>query len=283
MSTKSANTMVKFDHDKIGKIGIITLDQPKSLNALSVELGQQFKSMVDTINDSLSDPQSDLDINSIILTGANSTFSTGGDIVWLKNLRDNPVNYNVDIMYNFYKSFLCIRDLPVPIISVIEGNAVGAGACLAIATDIRVMSSNARISFNFVKLGIHSGMGCSHFLPIVVGEAKSKEILFTGKTLKGYEAEAIGLVNQAVDTEMVMDEGKKLAMKIGKMHPLAVRSMVETMRTRENSLGGGLEAALRREALSQALCYARKDWGEGLDAAMEKRQPSFNGYHSDWL
>jgi len=273
-------------------------------------MGRQFQSTIQAINNSIS--SNEININSIILHGANSTFSAGGDINWLKDLSKNPVHVNTDIMLQFYKSFLCVRELHVPVISAIEGYAVGAGACLAIATDVRIMAHDAKIGFNFVKLGIHAGMGGSHFLPLAVGEGKAMEILLMGKMIDGVEAERLGVVQKVVhidrtgdavdgdgdsngtgtgngngtgnkNGEEVLDEARKVAKRIGKMHPLAVRSMVQTMRLREDSMGMGLESALRREAYAQALCYAREDWGEGLDAVTQKRQPSFDDYHSDWL
>ena len=196
-------------------------------------------------------------------------------------------------MLQFYKSFLCVRDLHVPVITAIDGYAVGAGACLAIATDVRIMAHDAKIGFNFVKLGIHAGMGGSHFLPLAVGEGKAMEILLMGQMLDGVEAERLGVVQRVVHVdrtgggdlvgEEVLNEARKVAKRIAKMHPLAVRTMVQTMRLRENSIGMGLESTLRREAFAQALCYAKEDWGEGLDAVTERRQPSFDDYHSDWL
>ena len=280
-----SSPLVKFSHDPDTKIGIITLhgDSPRKHNPLTVEMASEFKATVGNIISSIA--SNGMNINAIVLHGANSTFSAGGDMKWLRNLSNNPVHVNADIMYNFYNSFLCVREIQVPIITAIDGYAIGAGACLAIATDMRVMASNAKIGFNFVKLGIHSGMGGSHFLPIAVGEARAMDILLTGKVMTGVEAGEIGVAQRVVDKngQDLLDEAKKIAAEIGNMHPLAVRSMVQTMRMRENAMGGGLEASLRREAYAQACCYAKGDWGEGLDAVVERREPSFDEYHSDWV
>jgi len=277
------NDLVQFTHDPSTKIGTITLQSSTRHNPLTVEMGAQFQATVQSINASMSNKE--LNINSIILHGANSTFSAGGDINWLRDLRKNPVHVNADLMLHFYKSFLSVRELQVPVITAIDGYAVGAGACLAIATDVRVMAKDAKIGFNFVKLGIHAGMGGSHFLPIAVGEGKAMEIMLMGKTLDGEEAGRLGVAQMVVDGngEDLLDEARKVAARIGKMHPLAVRSMVQTMRLRQDSMGSGLEAALQRESHAQALCYAREDWGEGLDAVTQRREPSFDDYHSDCL
>lgn len=283
MSSSTSSSLVHFTHDADTKIGFLTLNSPGKQNALTVEMASEFQTKVEQINSMIS--MNEININSLVLKGANATFSAGGDLTWLKSLSENPVHVNADIMYNFYRSYLSIRDIPVPVIAGIEGYAVGAGACLALATDMRLMSSSAKIGFNFVKLGIHSGMGGSHLLPNIVGESRAKDILLTGKMLKAEEAASIGIAHRLVEkegeefTEEVIDVAKE----IGSHHPLAVRSMVRTTRMREDVIGGGLDAALRREAHAQALCFARNDWGEGLDAAVERRQPSFDDYNNDWL
>ena len=126
-------------------------------------------------------------------------------------------------------------------------------------------------------------MGGSHLLPNIVGESRAKDILLTGRMMNAEEAAKIGITHRLVqkEGEEFMKEVIDLAKEIGSYHPLAVRSMVRTTRMREDAIGGGLEAALRREAHAQALCYARDDWGEGLDAAVERRQPCFDDYNND--
>ena len=318
-STLHASSLVTFTHDPKEKIGYITLNSPFTYNALSVEMGHEFEALIHKLTLQLNDHQqchdNDLhkevgDISSndtndypyqeanikntnvIILKGANHNFSSGGDLSWLKSLRRNPVHINADKMYCFYKSFLSIRNLPVPTIAHVEGYAIGAGACLALATDLRIMHEKAKIGFNFVKLGIHSGMGGSHLLANTIGESKSKLALLTGQVFTAQQAFENGIAHDLIvenkqqnndnDNDVVID----LAKKIASMHPLAIRSMVQTARMREDAMGGvgGLDATMRKEAYAQALCYARDDWGEGLDAVIERRQPDFNNYHdgSDW-
>ena len=137
-------------------------------------------------------------------------------------------------------------------------------------------------------------MGGSHLLSNTIGESQSKLALLTGKVFTAVEALEKGIAHDIsptiqqdrkdlndTDDEVVM----KLAKRIASMHPLAIRSMVQTIRMREDAFGGvgGLDATMKREAYAQALCYAKDDWGEGLDAAMEKRQPDFSNYHDgDW-
>jgi len=241
-------------------------------------MGKEFKSLVSHVNEQLS---SDLNVNAIILTGAGDrAFSAGGNFEWLRGLKDNNVSYNADAMLSFYKSFLCIRQLPVPVIAAMKGPAVGAGAGLALACDMRVSSKGpARLGLNFTRLGIHSGMGTSHLLEVALGGRSSlvNELLLTGKMLDGEEAFEVGLLNRLVDDKtMVLDEATSLAAQIAQQNPFAVRSMTQTLRRKQDD---GLEACLQREAYAQALCYSRDDWGEGLDAVVERRDPTFDDYH----
>jgi enoyl-CoA hydratase/carnithine racemase len=317
-TSNSSGSLVRFTNDATTKIGYITLNSPETYNALSVEMGQQFEALIHDLTmklNDLNDYESNHDTSDsnsksvdyndnakdngikntrvIILKGSNQNFSSGGDLTWLRNLRHNPVHINADKMYGFYKSFLSIRSLPVPTIAHIEGYAIGAGACLALATDLRVMNETAKIGFNFVKLGIHSGMGGSHLLPNVIGESKSKLALLTGQVFNSKEAFHNGIAHAISNTNTDQQQGNQqgdqvtidLAKQIAAMHPLAIRSMVQTTRLREDGRGCGLDATLRREAQAQALCYAKSDWGEGLDAVLERRQPHFGDYHdtsSDW-
>ena len=319
-----SSSLVTFTNDNTNKIGYITLNSPSTYNALSVEMGREFESLMHDLTMMLNDQHSSYqqeqskmhsesessirNTRVIILKGAKQNFSSGGDLSWLRDLRNNPAHVNADYMYSFYKSFLSIRSLPIPTIAHVEGYAIGAGACLALATDLRIMDQNAKIGFNFVKLGIHSGMGGSHLLSNVIGESRSKMTLLTGKVFNAQQALHNGIANEISTgksknhhrrrheyiTDDVHDDQNhddddhddvviNVAKQIASMHPLAIRSMVQTTRMREDAMGGvgGLDATMRREAYAQALCYAKSDWGEGLDAVLERHQPDFSDYHDD--
>jgi enoyl-CoA hydratase/carnithine racemase len=268
----STNTspLVSWTVDEATRIGTITLESPKTFNALTVEMGIEFQSLI------RNDIQSNVHINAVVLTGAgNNAFSAGGNADWLRGLKQNPVHVNADAMMSFYQSFLCIRTVPVPVIAALQGPAIGAGACLALACDLRISTrGNRQLGFTFSRLGIHSGMGGSHLLMRALGSsAKVNEILLTGKVLSGEEAYDLGIVNRLADDAKA--EAYALAKEVARQNPLAVRSMIQTLRAQQDH---GLQAALHREAYAQALCYNREDWGEGLDAALEKRDPVFHDY-----
>jgi enoyl-CoA hydratase len=260
-------------------IGTITLQSEGTLNALTVEMGKEFSSKIREIAHDITTGEQKVDV--VVLTGAGDTaFSAGGDLAWLHSLRNNTVHANADLMLQFYKSFLCIRSIPVPVICALHGPAMGAGAGLALACDLRTASSHPKklLGLHFSRLGIHTGMGSSHFLPQVIaaGSGMVNEILLMGRILSADECYRLGLVNR------ISDDAKSAAMDLAVSiaidpHPLAVRTLVQTLRQQQDV---GLEQALQREAMAQAICYSRADWGEGVDAIAAKRNPSFDPYHA---
>lgn len=275
LSITKPQSLVSWTLNESTKIGTITLDSPSTYNALTVEMGRVFQALVRQLESDIRDGTHN--VNAVVLTGAGTdAFSAGGNFDWLRSLKDQPVHVNADTMLSFYKSFLSIRQLPVPVVAAIQGPAIGAGAGLALACDLRVTSPGPRrLGFTFSRLGIHSGMGGSHYLTTSMGGSSAivNEILLTGKSLTGEEAFKYGLVNRLVDN--VKEEAYILAEEVARQNPLAVRSMIQTLRQRQDE---GLEACLQREAYAQALCYHRDDWGEGLDAVLEKRDPDFTDY-----
>lgn len=259
-------------------VGTLTLQSPANLNALSVEMARAFESAVREISQ---DNNNNNDVDVIVLQGAgDAAFSAGGDLQWLESLRQNSVHENADNMRRFYQSFLCLRQyLTVPVICALHGPAMGAGAGLALACDLRTAAPRPNLlGLHFTRLGIHTGMGASHYVPQIVkaGSAVVNEILLAGKILSGQECYDLGIVNRL--EEDAKGAAYELAREITlRQHPVAVRSLLQTLRRQQDV---GLEQALQREALAQAACYARDDWGEGVRAIAAKRDPIFDPYSS---
>ena len=168
----------------------------------------------------------------------------------------------------------------VPVICALHGPAMGAGAGLALACDLRTGAASHKklLGLHFSRLGIHTGMGSSHYLPQVIaaGSGTVNEILLMGRILSGEECYRLGILNR------ISDDAKSAAMDMAVSiavdpHPLAVRTLVQTLRQQQDV---GLEQALQREAMAQAICYSRSDWGEGVEAIAAKRSPSFDPYHA---
>lgn len=258
-------------------IGFLTLNSPSTYNALTVEMGKEFSALCHELTEKITFDQ---DVAAIVLRGGgDKAFSAGGNLEWLHSLRSKSVHANADQMVRFYKSFLSIRDIPVPIIASLQGPAVGAGAGLALACDLRTAVKGHRIilGLNFTRLGIHAGMGSAHWLMRALGGSQGtlNELLLTGRMLSGEECLELGLVNRL--SEDSNECAWNLAVEIARRHPVAVRTMIQTLRARQDE---GLEGALQREAYAQAVCYAREDWGRGLESVVKKQEPIFDPYHS---
>ena len=279
-STESSSApLVTWEADERTQVGTITLQSPKTFNALTVEMGREFERIVSQIEKELNGQSN---IQAIVLQGAGEqAFSAGGNLKWLLSLHDNSVHANVDAMLQFYNSFLCMRrSIPVPVVAALQGPAMGAGACLALSCDVRVAAEGHTrvLGFPFSKLGIPSGMGGMYLLEQQgCSSSKATEILLLGHTLTGEEASDLGLVNRLVPASEVKAEAHKLAREIAQRHPVAVRSLIRSWRLGKDS---GLADALYRDAHAQAMCYNRDDWGRGLHAVAEKRDADFDDYHA---
>ncbi|KXS18728.1 ClpP/crotonase [Gonapodya prolifera JEL478] len=251
-------------------VAILTLNRPKSLNALTEEVGDAFREAVATLS-------ADDSVRAVVLTGAGRAFSAGGDLGFLRDRITTTPQKNVEVMRQFYDRFLSVRKLPVPVIAAINGHAIGAGFCLALACDMRVAAKPAKVGLNFTRIGMHPGMAGSHTLPILVGNQTASLLLLTGDLVSADDAARYGLVLSSVEPDQVVAEAKKIAERIAKASPVAVRGTLKTLRMRVDD---GLERALQREADSQAHGYASPDYPEGLDAIVEKRDPVFQAFNS---
>jgi enoyl-CoA hydratase len=227
-------------------------------------------------------PPDDNHLDAVIITGVDGSpaFSAGGHYEWLLSLRDQPVHVNVDTMLEFYHNVLTVRELPCPVLAALNGPAVGAGAGLALACDLRLAARTTTrlLGLTFTKLGVHTGMGAAHFLlSHAVPSGAMNEILLGGQTLSAEKCYEMGLVNRLVATPHEVRSGALDYIRdlLAHTHPVAVRTLMRTLRARQNV---GLEEALQRDAYAQAVCYARRDWGEGVTAARDKRPAVFGPY-----
>jgi len=249
-----------------GHVAVLTLNAPSKLNALSEEMGDELTDHVAKLKENPS-------LRCCVVTGAGKAFSAGGDLGFLMDRHnDTPAN-NVEVMKAFYKRFLCLRQLPVPVIGAINGPAVGAGFCLALGgCDIRVAATKAKMGLTFVKLGLHPGMAATHFLPLIAGPQVAADLLLTGRLISGPEAHAMGLVARVTDDAVA--DAMSIADDIVTSGPVSVRTCVETLRRKQDE---GLESAFQREATAQSICYPTRDLAEGVTAIKEKRSPVFTG------
>ena len=250
--------------EKIG-IAYITINQPKSLNALNTEVLTELGQAVQTIKESET-------IKVVILTGAGEkSFVAGANIVEMstKNAKEGQV---FSLLGN--RIFEALATLDQPSIAAVNGFALGGGCELAMSCDLRIASENALFGQPEVGLGITPGFGGTQRLARIVGIAKAKELIYTASNIKAAEAERIGLVNKVVPQEELMAEAEKLAGKILKQSQTAVQKA-------KIAIDLGIELPLHRavevEAEMFGNLFATEDQKEGMAAFVEKRKPEFTG------
>ncbi len=247
-------------------VAVLTLTDVARKNAMSPELGDALQARVGELLGQAA-------LRAVVLTGAGGAFSAGGDLAMLEQLRRLPFEEARRFMLSFYGRYLSVLDLPVPVVAAIEGPAIGAGLCVALACDLVVVGEDSKLALNFVQLGLHPGMGATYLAPRKVGAQRAAELLLTGRRFDGREAQAMGLALEAMPQPRVFPRAMELAKQIAFGAPLAIRAL-------RRGLGidrVALHAALEREALAQAESYGSADLAEGLKAASERRAPTFEG------
>jgi enoyl-CoA hydratase/carnithine racemase len=166
-----------------------------------------------------------------------------------------------------------IRALPKPVIASLNGTTAGAGACIALASDLRIADVSARIAFLFVRVGLSGAdMGAAYLLPRMVGLARATELLYTGDFISAEEAHRIGLYNRVVAGGELKAETRALAERLARGPSFAL-SMTKEMLNRE--LDVSLDTALEWEAQAQATCMQHPDYREAYEAFVAKREPKF--------
>ena len=261
--------------ERRGAVALLVFDDPERRNAMTEAMGRALASAVAAL-------AADPDVRAAVLTGAGPAFSAGGDLDMIEERsragREHPGEAGRSrsraFMREFYGLFLSVRELPCPSIAAIQGAAIGAGLAVALACDLRVAARDAKLGANFVRLGIHPGMGSSWTLPRLVGPAHACDLLLTGRLIDGIEAERIGMVNRSVERDAVLPQALAWADEIAGCAPAAVRG---AKRALARALDVTLDRQLDFEAEQQALCYETADLAEGLLATRERRAPRFTG------
>ena len=253
--------------ERDGGVVTLTLNRPDVRNAMTAELTDAFTDAVESL-------RGDPDVRVVVVTGAGKAFCAGGDLSWIQPGPGADVPSLRAKMRSFYPRFLVVRSLDVPTIAAINGAAIGAGLCMAMACDIRIASEDAKLSTAFMRLGMHPGMAAMYLLTRLVGTARASELFFTAKTIDGREAERIGLVNHAVPVASLVDEVSSLAREIAQNAPIPMGMTKRALYLAERA---DIETMLEYEGLAQPITLATADLLEGLKAMKEKRPPEFEG------
>jgi enoyl-CoA hydratase/carnithine racemase len=248
-------------------VATITLNRPQRLNALTFEVYRELTKLFAELRD-------ETDVRVIVITGAGRAFCSGGDV---HDIIGELFSRDMEGLLEFTR-MTCeliqnIRELPKPVIASLNGTTAGAGACIALAADLRIASEEAKISFLFVKVGLSGAdMGAAYLLPRVVGIAKATELLYTGDFISASEAERIGLYNRVVAAENLTVTTQELAERLARGPAFALAKTKEML---NRELNMNLPAALECEAQAQAICMQHPDYREAYEAFVAKRQPKF--------
>ena len=248
-------------HTEADKVGVITLNRPKQLNALSpdlmVELGAALTSF-----------DADSAIGCIIITGSEMAFAAGADIGAM-------ATYSfADVYKNDYitKNWETIRSIRKPVIAAVSGFALGGGCELAMMCDFIIAADNARFGQPEIKLGIIPGAGGTQRLPRSVGKSKAMDLVLTGRMMNADEAERAGLVSRIVPLDKLMEETLAAALMICSYSQIAVMAAKESV---NRSFESGLSDGVMFERRIFHALFATQDQKEGMDAFVNKRPADF--------
>lgn len=262
-----------MSYEKSGRVVTLTLNRPEERNAIG-----SHKDCAELL-DAIERVSLDDEVAAVILTGAGSAFSAGGN---LRNMRDRvgigaletPMQTRANYRRGIQRIPLALWELEVPTIAAINGHAIGVGLDLACMCDIRIAADSARMAASFIRVGIVPGDGGAFFLPKAVGLSKAAEMIFTGDTIDAAQALACGLVSSVVPPEALMDEARSLAGRIAANPPQTLRLAKRLLREGQHAR---LPDLLELSAAYQALAHETDDHREALAAFFEKRPPVFQG------
>ncbi|RXI40880.1 crotonase [Clostridium tetani] len=247
-------------------IAEITINRPKSLNALNSE----------TLNElgvAIKDISENDDVKVVIITGAGEkAFVAGADITEMENLN---AKQGRELARLAQKVFSDIEHMPQIVIAAVNGYALGGGCELSMACDIRLASKNAKFGQPEVNLGITPGFAGTQRLPRLVGKGTAKELIFTTDMIDAEEAYRIQLANKVYESEELMDKARELAQKIMNKAPYAVSLAKAAI---NDGMNMDTESAYKYEADIFGLCFATEDQKEGMKAFLQKRKSNFKGY-----
>ncbi len=254
-------------------VATITLNRPERKNPLTFESYDELRNTFYALD-------KNYDVKVVVVRGAGGNFCSGGDVHEIigpltRMDRDGLLEFTrmtCELVRN-------IRALRKPVVASLNGTTAGAGACIALASDLRIASVEARIAFLFVKVGLSGAdMGAAHLLPRLVGLSKATELLYTGDFITAEEALACGLYNRVVPAERLEQETRELAGRLARGPSFAL-GVTKEMLNRE--LDVSLDTALELEAQAQAVCMQHPDYGEAYRAFTEKREPRFGAARAD--
>ncbi|WP_404829701.1 enoyl-CoA hydratase family protein [Stappia indica] len=252
-----------------GKTATITLNRPDRKNPLTFQSYAELRDLFRAL-------QFDTEVKTIVITGAGGNFCSGGDVFEIIEpllSRDMPGLLQFTTMTG--ELVKAMRACPQPIVAAIDGICVGAGAIIAMASDLRVGTAGAKVAFLFNRVGLAGcDMGACAILPRIIGQGRASELLYTGRVMSGEEAERWGFFNRLAEADSVLAEARKLADSLS-AGPTFANSMTKRMLHMEWDMS--VDQAIEAEAMAQAVCMKTEDYTRAFNAFAAKQKPVFEG------
>ena len=254
-----------------GGVASVSLNRGYAMNALSPTLLEELAEALESLHERP-------DVQVVVLEGLGRAFSVGFDLRAMASLLNDDGTLDIDTVQRSAalgrRVIQAVLTQRAVTIASAHGFAVGGGFGLSLVCDLRIANRGSKYGANFARLGLSSGMGISYILPRLVGPACASELMLTGRLVLGDEAESIGLVNRAVETDEVLPVAMEMAEAIAKNAPIAVRFIKKSI---YEGLGWEVRRAAFQEAMAQAITIDTEDVNEGIAALLEKRDPVFHG------
>ena len=256
---------IVIEHD--GTVGWIRFNRPERLNAFAENMRYDLLTALRQL-------EADSDVRCVIITGVGRAFSTGGDITVMAEIIDardrdrfeKLVRAGADVVRQ-------IETMTKPVIAAVNGAAAGAGACLALACDLRIASDTASIGFTFLRVGLHPDWGGSYFLPRLVGPAAAAEFIYTGGMISAERGERLGLFNRVVPPAQLEPAARGFA---GEIAAAPAGVVTDAKRVLRRSMTATLAEVLELEIEAQLHAFDSPNFREGITAFLQKRAPRFN-------
>jgi enoyl-CoA hydratase/carnithine racemase len=258
-----------FSWQRDGAVALIRLTRPERKNPLTfesyAELRDTFRALVDSD-----------DVRAVVFAPSGGNFCSGGDVhEIIKPLLDRDMKGLLAFTRMTGDLVKAMRACPQPVIAAVDGVCVGAGAMIALASDVRIATRDAKTAFLFTRVGLAGcDMGACAMLPRVIGQGRASELLFSGRTMTAEEGDRWGFFNRLVPTADLETEAMSLAQSLAS-GPTFAHGITKTMLNQEWSMS--LEQAIESEAQAQAICMQTRDFARAYEAFAQKQRPRFQG------